>query len=205
MYDETYEDYIRSILGYPKQNNPSFDNNVYDNGYNMTYRQNSELEECYPEIYKIVYPMVCKACSSNTKPLTRETIENMTDEIYFSVEGNNEVNININLGNEVKTAENRNSPNNVNAKKEIKSEVKQTEVRENRSENRNYRNNTLRDLIKILIIKQLIGRPGSPNQRPPIAPPPPPGGRPPFPGGPGPMRPPIRPRGMDYNYNIYEI
>ena len=57
------------------------------------------------------------------------------------------------------------------------------------------RNNTLRDLIKILILNQLLG-----GRRPHIPNPP----RPPFPGNPGPRpgpgpRPPIQPRGMYLN------
>lgn len=193
MYNETYDDYIRSILGYPNQSNLSVNN--YNSGYNMaTSRQNNnntELESCYPEIYKIVYPMVAKACDSNTRPVTRELIENMTDEIYFAIEGNDEVNININLTNEIK---NNTVTNNTN-REENRADVKIKESKENR-ETRQI-NRGLRDLIKILLLRELLGRPGFPGgNRPPVRPP-----RPPFPGGPGP-RPHMRPRNLDYD--IYE-
>ena len=39
--------------------------------------QKQELEDCYPEIYRIVYPMVQKVCSQNTMPITRQLINNM--------------------------------------------------------------------------------------------------------------------------------
>ena len=102
MAQQSYEEYIRSVLGYPAMNVKS----AYDfNNYNVDYRnssiQNAELEECYPEIYKVVYPMVVKACNNNSRPLSREIVENMTDEIYMAIEGNESVQININLANDV--------------------------------------------------------------------------------------------------------
>lgn len=98
MYNETYDDYIRSILGYPSMK--SFDDSYEDyrnQNMNMSYNINSnmsmdfmnntsdmDLESCYPEIYKIVYPMVCKKCDSVRMPVTNDDIQNMTDEIYYA-------------------------------------------------------------------------------------------------------------------------
>ena len=193
MFENSYEEYIRSILGYSQTqdtmtNYPYSPVNMQTTNYGQN-QTNSELEDCYPEIYKLVYPMVRKACSSNTQPVTRELIENLTDEIYFSIEGNdNEVNININLTNQVqKNTENRNIS---------KPEVKMSEAKENRSPR--PINRGLRDLIKILLLRELLNRPYFPGNRPPI--------RPPFPGGPGNNpRPPMMPRayGNDFN-DIYE-
>lgn len=187
MYNETYDDYIRSILGYPN--------------YGVTYQQaaptayerndqNIEIEDCYPEIYKVVYPMVSKACSSNTRPVTSNLIDELTNEIYLSIESDNEINVTINLTNEVGSE--KMPSNSKNLRKE--------EVRENRGKDRQFRNKGLQDLIRILLIRELLGRPGRPGNRPPMPPPRPPM-RPPFPpGGPGTgPRPPIMPR------DLYEI
>ena len=102
MYNETYDDYIRSILGYP--NNNMYNTNSRENDYMYSAQNNSseELEQYYPEIYKIIYPMVCKSCDNNSSPITRELIENMTDEIYFAVESDNEIDLNITINNEVR-------------------------------------------------------------------------------------------------------
>ena len=109
MNDSLYEDYMRSVLGYQGINN-------YPNTYNMNYDnyerydsytmptmapmasnqpmsamskiQMQELENCYPDIYRIVYPMVQKACEQNTRPITRELIDIMTNEIYSVIEDN---------------------------------------------------------------------------------------------------------------------
>lgn len=198
MYNETYDDYIRSILGYPNLNNNY--ESEYETEHMYNYQRN-ELEEYYPEVYRIIYPMVTKVCNNCAEPISREIIENMTDEVYSALEANNEI----------RQEENR-SNTNINSTKEVKTTFKEPinkEKRvENRGEDRQFRNRNLRDLIQILIIRELLGRPRFPGQRPRPPRPPFPGGpgRPPFPpggpGGPNP-RPPIMPRGYEYQWNKY--
>ncbi len=175
MYHESYEDYIRSILGYPN----------YESTYNRNQENVIALESCYPEIYKVVYPRICQVCSSNTKPVTEELIEELTDEIYQTIENDNEINVTINLTNEI---------GNIPENRSINSANKINKGKENRGEERRFRNRTLQDLIRILLIRELLGKPGN---RPPMHPNYPPM-RPPFPPHPGP-RPPIMPR------DLYEI
>lgn len=199
MYQSSYDEYIRSILGYAPAEcqAPYENNNSYDMSFSMNYprENNSELEECYPEIYKVVYPMVRKKCQMVTTSVTRELVENMTDEIYLAIEGNNEVNVNINLKNNV-----RSNPVVSNEKVENRPEV---EVKQEENRSPRPMNRGLRDIIKILLLRELLGG-GRPPIRPPRPRPPfpgPGGGRPPFPGGPGPVRPPIMPR----DYDLYEM
>ena len=151
MYNETYDDYIRSILGYPN--------------YGVTYQQAA------PTAYE----------------RNDQNIDELTNEIYLSIESDNEINVTINLTNEVGSE--KMPSNSKNLRKE--------EVRENRGEDRQFRNKGLQDLIRILLIRELLGRPGRPGNRPPMPPPRPPM-RPPFPpGGPGTgPRPPIMPRDL---------
>ena len=248
MYNQTYEDYIRSILGYPNQMDNTYSINTRENVYmqSMSDVNSDEIEQFYPEIYKIVYPMVCKVCNNNTRPITKDLIESMTNDIYFSIESDNEIGLNITLGNDVRASDNyssnsnslnssntQNNSNNTNnfnnsnsfsntnnfvnsvnlsqqnttGKVNQNSTRKSTENQERlenrevtaiRNDNRRIRNNSLRDLIQILIIRQLLrnrhNRPNRPNPPPP---------RPPFPGGPGQGpgqgRPPIMPRSSFYN------
>ena len=172
MNDSIYEQYMRNVLGYQAMNNNTYDM-YYDNWdmsnmASMNNIQMQELENCYPEIYTIVYPMVQRACSQNTRPITRELIDNMTDEIYFAIE-------------DKEMLENRN--------------------KEEKGEDRQIRRNTnLNDLIRILILRELLGRPGFPGGRPPRPRPPRPPMRPPM----GlPPRPQTRP-GMG-NFNRYSF
>ena len=215
MYFQSYEDYIRTILGYPVQNEISY--NTYPNcsyEYIEQPRYSSEIMDLYPDIYKIINPMVCKICKANSKPITRELVEQMTDEIYLNIENDTTieedvVNVRVNLP----PTKPENSSNNRQVRtRDLNNENSSSKkMKDNRQENVNNankvddsqnriirpfrRNNTLRDLIKILILNQLLG-----GRRPHIPNPP----RPPFPGNPGPRpgpgpRPPIQPRGMYLN------
>ena len=130
------------------------------------------LEDEYPEIYRIVYPMVQKICERNMgRQMSSKLIDDMTNEIYENVEPSmTEVNLNVQVRGEEKS---------VNVKANDKKEIRETRQR---------RNPLLNDLIRILILRELgIGRP---IFRP----------RPPFPEGPGgpgmPGRPPMGPRPM---------
>ncbi len=193
MYNETYDEYIRNILGYSpiktyendyqiyrnENTNYNVSSNMYNNSINS--RSDAELESCYPEIYKIVYPMVNKKCNNVRGNITREDIENMTDEIYYALEEKKDIQLNINLTNEVRKT--NNTVKSLNRKPDVKISEKPNEKIETRQINRG-----LRDLIQILLIRELLNRrrPG----RPPIPPPPRP-----------PMRPPFRPR-YGINENI---
>ena len=185
MYNKTYDDYIRSILGYPARNqfeqfnqeqkeqqeyrNPIFETNINISGNNV------ELENSYPEIYKIVYPMISKKCENmRSSNITKDDIENMTDEIYYALESKNETQVNINLSNNISTTK---TSNNLNRKPKVN-------VSETTGEKRQL-NGGLRDLIQILLIRELLNR-----RRPPFRPPMP---NPPGPGPRPPMRPPLRP------------
>ena len=198
MYDNQYEEYIRSILGYPNTTNFN-QNQMYSNGYSVAMQTDTrnDLEEFYPEIYKIIYPMVRKACEGNMRANTREEIERMTDEIYSAIEDNNQINVNINLGNTVSTTNtNRMENRNTVKQDDIQRKTSEKQVVENRDieaqSRRRPTHNNLRDLIKILLIRELLGRP-SHNfpPRPPHNPPRPP------------MRPPIMPR--NYQQPLYDI
>ena len=192
MYNETYDEYIRSILGYPARNqfdqfnqvkqeyqgyqeyrNPTFNTNINISGNNV------ELENSYPEIYKIVYPMITKKCENvRESNITKNDIENMTDEIYYALESKKETQVNIKKRPEVKVSE-------------ATGEKRQL-------------NGGLRDLIQILLIRELLNR-RIPPFRPPMPNPPGPGPRPPMrpPFGPGPGRPPFNRDFGSFN-DLYE-
>lgn len=210
MYNETYDDYIRSILGYPARNqfeqynleqqeyqgyqeyrNPTFNTNINISGNNV------ELENSYPEIYKIVYPMIAKKCENiRNSTFTKDDLENMTDEIYYALETKNETRVNINLSNDVSSTKTSNATNTTNRKPEVK-------VSETKDEKRQI-NTGLRDLIQILLIRELLNR-RRPPFRPPIPNPPGPGPRPPMrpPFRPGPGRPPFN-RDFGSSNDLYE-
>ncbi len=190
MYYQNYEDYMRSVLGYPTENQDTYRMNCFEDtqNYVMPYQNTKELEDCYPEIYKMINPIVCEVCDKYGTSITRDMLENMVEEVYQKIEINNEILIKINIDNRSneKIVENRVSDIKQNNIKNINNEQtrKSSEV-ENRQRRPN--NPLLRDLIRILILNRLLGGffPGRPPRpRPPV--------RPPFPGGP-------RPQPRDYD------
>lgn len=182
MYYQNYEDYMRSVLGYPIENRNTYQMNYFENTQNCItpYQNTKELEDCYPEIYRIINPIVCEVCDKCNTPITRDVVENMVEEIYHRIEINNEIAIRINIDNRSNEKEIENRTNNI--KSNTVRNLSNEQLRKNTElENRQRRPNNpfLRDLIRILILNRLLGgnfpnRP--PHTRPPI--------RPPFPGGP---------------------
>lgn len=183
MYYQNYDEYIRSILGYPvltSTNNQFMNMNA--STYNYGYTENKpmysqDIMNLYPEIYKIINPMVCKICESNTKPITKELVEQMTDEIYLNIETDNTfadmniVNVRVNSENNNKDKNDTKVGNLNNSRKNqisYKSEKRNDNIKEkdisslnngNRKEEgarSTHKNPILRDLIKILILNQLL-------------------------------------------------
>ena len=179
MNYQSYEDYMRNVLGYSPyvQNDYTYsepeDMYGYSNVVPTSAQPIQDLTSFYPEIYKIIYPMVCKVCNTNlNRELTKDLLEQMVDEIYKNVEP--EEGCPTRTPPPLKNGDVRN-PNSKDPEPVIK-ETRQT-------------NFLLRDLIRILLLREW-GRPTRPPVRPPFTP----GGRPPMgPGGPGGMPQPPRP------------
>lgn len=181
MYYQNYEDYMRSVLGYPVESqNTYLQNSCYETfPYTSIVEEDrkKQIEILYPEIYQKLKPVICNMCENNTKSITKELIEEMTNQIYQSIEikENAVVSIRVQTRNEEKSRSGR--------------ENREEETRQQRRPNQD---SFLRDLIKILILNQLlgndfpVGRPPHPPFPGPGTPPPP---RPPFPGGPRPPMP----------------
>lgn len=190
MYYQNYEDYMRTVLGYPMENQNTYRVNYLEEiqNRNISYQNTKELEEMYPEIYKVINPVVCEVCDRCHTPITKDVIENMVEEVYQKMEINNEIAIHINLDNRITEKEVENRTNNPRMNR-IQNNINEPIRRNSEIENRQRRPNNpfLRDLIRILILNRLLG--GNFPGRPPRP-------RPPFPGGPIPPRPGPR----DYEY-----
>ena len=181
MNYQNYDDYVRGVHGYSPyvQNNYTYnepeDMYSYQNVQDQVIEQKEDITIFYPEIYKIVYPMVCRICNINqNSKLTKELLEQMTDEIYLNIEPEEETSA-ISTRAPLKNGDVIN-PNSKDPKPEI-----------NKTRQTNF---LLRDLIKILLLKERQ-RPIRPHFRPQT--PPPPQMRPENQG-----RPPIMPRPRYY-------
>lgn len=190
MYYQNYEDYMRAVLGYPIERRENYI--PIEQSYNFESRltNTKELEECYPEVYRIINPIVCEICNKYNGNYTKDTINIMVDEVYKRISLNNEISIKINLDN--KTQEKEIHRNNL--KTGINNRILDDNIRKNveNENNRQIRPNNnpfLNDLIRILILNQILNGGGffperPPRPRPPVRPPMPPD-RPPFHNRPG--------------------
>ena len=99
MYNNQYEEYMRNSLGYnmPMMNMNQMDMNQMNmNQMNMnTMTEMYEAEntcnqmsvaDMYPEIYRIIYPMVCKACMAVDENVSEDLVSRITNEVYMNVE-----------------------------------------------------------------------------------------------------------------------
>ncbi len=184
MYNNPYEEYMRNSLGYNQmpimnmninQMNPMTE--MYESEGDFTCNQTS-VDDMYPEIYRIIYPMICKVCMAVNENVTEDLVSRITNEVYMNVENievmqENRSSVDTQANKSTKSDSlNRTSSNN---SSNTLSNVRQQDTRQ--------RNLLLRDLIRILVLRELIGNPSRPRPRPPF--------RPPFGGGFGPgPRPP---------------
>lgn len=180
MFNNDYENYMRTVLGYPVNdtyniydnnrqiynNNPMYNNNSYF-PYRATNVNYNRYEEFYPEIYKILKPMVKKICDTpNRANFSDDILNNMTDEIYDNIEQDIDV-INVNI-NTVQEAEQNKGNNNSRNSFKVSKSSDSNEISNEEKRQKCCSNPTLKDLIKIMIIQELLQ-----NNRPP---------RPPMPG-----------------------
>lgn len=161
---QSYEDYMRNTLNYsgmgspmgmqstscPNMNCQNMCITPYSNmsSNQMMWQDSScDLERMYPDSYRVVYPMVVSTCRNVSMPVTEDMIDRMTDDIYDRAVADGRINVDISV--ELETRED--------SKEEDRQMI-------NRPPRRRRRNRFFRDLIRILLLRELIGRrPGFPR------------------------------------------
>ncbi len=152
-----YEEYMRNVLGYNQIPNNmyvnTYDNYYYDTQYSNSNSVNNEIiEAMYPEIYRIIYPMIKKICMQNgQRDISRNMVESMTEEIYNNMEQDDLPAQNLNNQRTVLKNGDVRNPN-------VKEPETRGEVRQG--------NFLLKDLIKILILRELGNKTQWRPQRP---------------------------------------
>ena len=102
----TYDHFSRNNEYYNQMNNCDmcYDyENIMPYNFMPTMERNNitqNLEDLYPEIYKVLYPMVKKVCNHISRPIDENLIEEMTEDIYSHLEAGNIINVNINVDND---------------------------------------------------------------------------------------------------------
>lgn len=201
MYNNQYEEYMRNSLGYgtmPMMNMNQMNSNTMNEMYESenNFSCNQAVDNMYPEIYKIIYPMVCKACMAVNENISEDLVSRIVNEIYVNVENTeivepiretrgstqtvssqaNKISRN-DLLNNTRTSNLNSSPitnfSSLNSKmsSNLSSNTSSNEVMANtRQQEKRQGNPLLRDLIRILVLRELLGNPARPP-RPPYRPP----------------------------------
>ena len=161
---QSYDDYMRNTLGFSSMNSPmgmqgtscpnmNCQNMCITPYSNMSSNQmmwqdsSCDLERMYPDSYRVVYPMVVSTCRNVSMPVTEDMIDRITDDIYDRAVADGRINVDISV--ELETRED--------SKEEDRQMI-------NRPPRRRRRNRFFRDLIRILLLRELIGRrPGFPR------------------------------------------
>lgn len=137
MYYPSYDDYMRDIFYFNGLQNMG-------QGYPYMGFQSSNLNDYFPSIYKVVYPVVQKVVSGNNYQFANEdSVNNIVDVVLGITAG--DINTLENVGN--------NSEFN---RRQTQGNQTGTSNSSNNSEASN--NQLLKDLIKILTIKELQSR-----------------------------------------------
>ena len=178
MYNQSYDDYMRSVLGYSNSDGYRMDNmnpmvmtnmhnmnNMGINSMNMNTMGNmsmnnmginmsndDDIERLYPEVYRVVYPMVCSSCDRMQFPGTTindEMVTRMTNDIYDQVEADGRIKIEVNVTTEVRETSNNSSDSSIETR-----------------QRKRPRNRFLNDLIRILLLRELSRRRRFPGRFP---------------------------------------
>lgn len=162
MFNNVYQEYINNMLGtnpnYNRIENLNFENTINTNQIFQNQVSSENLEKLYPEIYKLLYPMIQHACMKNTSQLSESTINAMVEEIYSNFVANPGTEEDFNSNNEFRSGKSLETVVTGKTKSSILATSKRYETTEKRQvTGENY---ILRDLIRILILMELIGRPG---------------------------------------------
>ena len=133
-YPNNYDGYMQDYYFYNQ--NP----NTYMNfNPNFIPNQTMNLSYYYPSLYKILMPVIIRVIqNSNFQYINEEVINNMVDNVYNIVEGE------INTKSASQSDMQSNNSNNTNT----------TRPQESKTQN----NELLKDIIKILVIKELQNR-----------------------------------------------
>lgn len=158
-----------SSFSYPMNSNIGFGNS---NGMpigQMNYNQQvttpmQNLSSLYPSIYRIINPVISRVVSnSNNQIINEDSLNNMVDTVFNIVEGQIDTEEETTTLRNVQTENQTNLNPSTNITSNSNSSSRGTETSRQTTapiqNSRNNRNDTLlRDLIKILIIKELLSK-----------------------------------------------
>lgn len=171
MYYQNYDDYMRDVFyfnqmpnqnfGYP-YNGYNFGNgNVGAMGMNPNSNMNQNLNNMYPSIYRIVQPVVSRVVTGNSYGyMTEDNLNSMVDTVFNIVENDvmeNSSSIE-NTSNNLNQNQRSNNSNPTGNNNSNSGTVQNVSTSTRNNDNNQNSRNLLKDLIKILLIKEILNR-----------------------------------------------
>lgn len=146
-------DYMRDFFYYNQNPNQNMNMNygyMPNNNMFRTTNNNNNIENLYPNIYRILQPVVRKVVAgSNFQYLTEEVVSNMVDTVYNIVEGDRNTRTTEVSAEAIETRR-TNSQTTSNATQNQAA----TQSRGSNNTNNEY-NTLLKDLIRILVLQEI--------------------------------------------------
>ncbi len=177
MYFQNYDDYMRDVfyfnqmpnqnlnypyMGYNNMQNPNFQNNFAGQNFN---NGNSNINNMYPSIYRIVQPVVSRVLTGNNyQYMSEDNLNSMVDTVYNIVEGDARNNLDnsssLNSNNTTSTQTQSQTQTQPQRNNTNQNTTQTTTMTQTSTSSQNNQNETmlLKDLIKILLIKEIINR-----------------------------------------------
>lgn len=140
-------DNMRNTMGYSNMNCPNMCMNMQMPFQNINPSYDA-LERMYPDTYRIIYPMIVSVCNVATEPFTEEMLDRMTDDIFNRIVADPRINIDM----DSETISSANNPSNERTN-DPATRNDPMPKRDTRNRNRFFR-----DFIRILLIRELLGR-----------------------------------------------
>lgn len=153
--------------------NNAMPNNMVQGYYGMNYNanQSNNVANMYPQVYKIIDPVASRVISNNNYPYyTEDNLNNMVDTVYNIVQGDISSLTSTNTVTEFNASDDTVTQGTARTASSANNTTRQTNTNTNTTTNmsgtvtttsvqNNNDNQLLKDLIKIIIIKQLLSRP----------------------------------------------
>ena len=166
MYYQNYDDYMRDVFYFNQMPNQNW-GYPYNNGYNAgipmgmnpNSNMNQNLNNMYPSIYRIVQPVVSRVVTGNNYGyMTEDNLNSVVDTVFNIVENdvmeNSSTSESSSINQTQRTANTNSTGNSNSANPSISNPVTSSRS----AENNQCSKNLLKDLIKILVIKEILNR-----------------------------------------------
>ena len=144
------------------QNAPYMNSNMMQTNINQSTVNLNSINMLYPSIYRILMPVISRVIqNSNYQYFNEDILNNMVDTVYNIVEGQIDYNDDSDSNSSTNNQSLNNSSNTTNSNNlsNRNSENKSQSINTNSSTSNSNRDNPLlRDVIKILILREIINR-----------------------------------------------